>query len=45
LLTRKKLGYAPGTMDAVYLAQDIQALDAMIPFWRRRGRRAAAGLG
>ena len=30
-LTRKKLGYAPGTMDAVYLRQDIDALDAA---WR-----------
>jgi CHAT domain-containing protein len=36
LLTRKKLGYAPGTMDAVYLAQDIQALEAK--FLSRQGQ-------
>jgi hypothetical protein len=28
MLTRQKLGYAPGTMDAVFLGQDFAALDA-----------------
>src|SRR5947209_17452087 len=29
-LTRKKLGYAPGAMDALYLHQDIDVLDAAL---------------
>jgi hypothetical protein len=29
-LTRLKLGYLPGSMDAVYLVQDIAAMDAML---------------
>jgi CHAT domain-containing protein len=30
VITREKLGYAPGTMDAVYLAQDLDELDAAL---------------
>jgi hypothetical protein len=30
VITRAKLGYAPGTMDAVYLTQDIDKLDAAL---------------
>lgn len=30
MITREKLGYAPGTRDGVYLAQDIDELDAAL---------------
>ncbi len=30
MLTRERLGYAPGLMDSVYLCQDIDALDAAL---------------
>src|SRR5215813_8358660 len=40
MLTRKKLGYAPGSMDAVYLRQDLDELDAAL----RSGSRTWAEL-